>query len=344
MKKHFSRYDLRGFFTLIVFIEICGISLITFLFNLGLEYFLKMKLGFPSLLWSLIASICIGGGLSVVINRRFFGPIRRLGTAMNDVAKGDFKIRLEEKTKLRDIQEIYENFNLMVQELDATEVLQSDFISNVSHEFKTPINAIEGYATMLQDTPQVTEEQVEYIEKIMINTRRLSELIGNVLLMSKIENQAIPGQVKKYRLDEQIRMSIMMLETMWEPKEIDFDVELDPISITGNESLLSHVWNNLISNAIKFNCHGGLIAMRLKQIDGHIEFTIDDAGPGISEEDQKHIFDKFFQADSSHKQEGNGLGLALVNRILDVCGGHISVDNLPDGGCRFTVQLPADTE
>ena len=228
----------------------------------------------------------------------------------------------------------------MPQELRSTEILQTDFVSSVSHEFKTPINAIEGYATLLQDTDGISEEEREqYVEKIMFNTKRLSSLVGNILLLSKIDNQSIGSKATRFRLDEQIRQSIMLLEPEWVKKDIEFDVDLDDISINGNEALLHHVWDNLIGNAIKFNPQGGSISLRLKETADFVVFTVDDCGPGIAEEAKKHIFDKFYQADTSHKQEGNGLGLALVKQILDVTAGRITVENLEGSGCRFKVEL-----
>ena len=198
---------------------------------------------------------------------------------------------------------------------------------------------------MLLESEEITpEEQQEYVEKILFNTKRLSELVGNVLLLSKIDNQAIPKNEKKFRLDEQIRQSIMQLETKWTEKDIELDVELERTEFIGNATLLIHGWDNLINNAIKFNNHGGTVKLRLSSNADRVTFTIEDNGPGVSEDAIKHIFDKFYQADSSHRQEGNGLGLALVKRIVDLYEGDIKAENLPDTGCRFTVVLPAMQE
>ena len=284
----------------------------------------------------------ITAGISFYLNRWVLSPIRKLGGAMRKVAAGDFKIQVPTKSKIRDMEEINRNFNLMVRALDATEVLQSDFVSNVSHEFKTPITAIEGYAMLLQGTPDMTEEQQEYVDKILLNTQRLSGLIGNVLLLSKIENQQIPESLHTYRLDEQIRKVLMLHEMEWTKKNIDLDVDMEDVVFSGNESLMAHVWDNLISNAVKFNSQGGLLRLRLRQEEGRVIFTVEDEGPGISQEDQAHIFDKFYQADSSHKQEGNGLGLSLVKRIVTACNGEITVENRKEGGARFTVVLPQE--
>jgi len=258
---------------------------------------------------------------------------------MDKVAEGDFSVRLEEKSSSKEIMEIYTGFNLMAHELNATEILQTDFVSNVSHEFKTPINAIEGYSTLLQDSDNLDDDQRGYIDKILFNTQRLSSLVGSILLLSKLENQQIPSHQVEYRLDEQIRQSIVALEPAWEKKDIEFDVELDRISYLGNEPMMRHVWDNLISNAIKFSPNGGTVKIHLVKKLKKLIFTIEDQGSGLSENAQKHIFDKFYQADSSHKQEGSGLGLALVKRILTIEKGQITAENIHEGGCRFTVIL-----
>ena len=290
----------------------------------------------------IIISLLVGIFVTSFLSRWFFEPIKKLGEAMGRVADGDFSVRLKSKhSAAKEIKEIYSGFNLMTHELSTTEVLQTDFVSNVSHEFKTPINAIEGYTTLLQDCDNLDENQQEYVEKILFNTRRLSTLVGNILLLSKIENQEIQTHQTKFRLDEQIRQSIVALEPAWTQKEIEFDVELESIVYYGNEGLLYHVWDNLIGNAIKFNPQCGFIRILLEQKDDKIIFTIEDCGPGLSEEAQKYIFDKFYQADSSHKQEGNGLGLALVKRILVIAGGEVYAENITGGGCRFTVILKA---
>jgi signal transduction histidine kinase len=267
--------------------------------------------------------------------------IARLSRAMRQVGAGDFSIRLETSSRIREVRDTYDNFNLMTQELGATEIIQTDFVSNVSHEFKTPINAIEGYATLLQSGSQ-SSDQAMYVDKILLNTRRLNELVSNILLLSRVDNQAISTNRTRFRLDEQIRQAIVLLEPKWSEKELDLDVDLETLEYAGSESLLLHVWMNLIDNAIKYDPYGGLLRLRLNRRADSIVFTVEDSGPGIAPEAQKHIFDKFYQADSSRMSEGNGLGLALVKRVLDVCSGAVYVENLPEAGCRFTVTLPPE--
>ena len=328
------------YFTMAIFGEVCLSILVGVGLILILNRLLGVSLSIPSVIWVLVASSALAGVIALLLNHRILRPIRNLGSAMNRVAGGDFKLRIDSTSRSGDIQQLYRDFNVMVAELEKTEVLQSDFVSNVSHEFKTPINAIEGYAMLLQDADGATPEQREYVEKILHNTRRLSSLIGDILLLSKVENQTIAKEAKEFRLDEQVRQSILSLEPQWSEKEIDFDVELEEISYRGDARLLLHVWSNLIGNAVKFNPPNGAVRLRLNRADGGVVFVIEDEGPGIPAEARKHIFDKFYQGDSSHREEGNGLGLALVKRILNVCGGEIQQENLPDCGSRFTVKLP----
>lgn len=325
-------------FTLIVMLEI----LATVWMAAPLSGFLGEKSDVHYSVWLCLISISVGFVFAYFVNGAILRPISRLSDAMSKVASGDFGIRLEapKTIKIKEIKNTYESFNLMSAELSATEILQTDFVSNVSHEIKTPVNAIEGYAALLQNEDNTQQMQKEYIDKILFNTRRLSELVGNILLLSKLENSAIQTSCTHFRLDEQIRRSIMLLEPKWTEKETEFDVEMDSITVYANDGLLFHVWNNLIDNAIKFSPLGELITIRLTRSEQYAVFTIEDNGDGISEEAKKHIFDKFYQGDSSHKDNGNGLGLALVKKILSVANGEITVENLSPKGCRFTVNLP----
>ncbi len=340
MKKWRQKRSLRVRLTLLVMAELLITVALASVFSDLLHWIFGDGYDPPRFLELCLIGLMVGGGLTQFMGRVFFEPINKLGDAMNRVAEGDFSVSLEEKNSSPEIANIYDKFNLMVKELNATEVLQTDFVSNVSHEFKTPINAIEGYATLLQDGEGLSpDEQEQYVDKILFNTQRLSSLVGNILLLSRIDNQAIPHKGAPFRLDEQIRQAIVLLEPEWVKKDIEFDVEMEDITIEGNENLLFHVWNNLIGNAIKFDPPNGLINIKLHKSGGKAVFQIEDSGPGISDEGLKHIFDKFYQEDSSHKQEGNGLGLALAGRIVSLHGGSISATNLPGGGCRFTVEL-----
>ena len=296
----------------------------------------------PSVLFMLMLlgiSLTVGLLITNFLSKLIFAPIRRMTQAMEKVAEGDFTVRMPVQSSSQEILDLYTGFNMMVQELRSTEILQTDFVSNVSHEFKTPINAIEGYSMLLQNGDNLTPQQEEYVGKIVYNTHRLSTLVGSILLLSKLEHQQIQTGLFPFRLDEQIRQSIVAMEDAWEKKNIELDADLERVSYLGNEHILRHVWDNLINNAIKFSPQGGLITLRLARKDGRIHFTVEDQGPGIPEESLKRIFDKFYQTDNSHKQEGNGLGLALAKRIVTTVDGRIWAENLPQGGCRFTVIL-----
>jgi signal transduction histidine kinase len=331
--------SLRLRLTLLVSAEI----VVSILLALGLYYLLADMIPMDDtwllLLDLIVISLVVGSVVTLVMSRYFFDPIKKLGKAMEQVADGDFSVRLDEKSSSKEIMEVYTGFNMMAHELSATEILHTDFVSNVSHEFKTPINAIEGYCMLLQGSENMSAEQQAYIHKIVFNTHRLSSLVGSILLLSKLENQQIPTGQTRFRLDEQIRQSIVALEPAWEKKDLEFDVELPRVEYTGNEAMLRHVWDNLIGNAVKFSPEGGMISMALSEEEGKWVIAISDQGPGISEDAQKHIFDQFFQADSSHKEEGNGLGLALVKRILTIENGSIRVENRLQGGAKFVVSL-----
>ncbi len=301
---------------------------------------LNRTVGFTTPWFQVLFSLLIAFGLTVLIGWVIVRPIRRLQEAMDAVAEGDFSASVSNRTRIREIESINHSFDVMVKELKATEILQSDFVSNVSHEFKTPLNAIEGYAMLLQDEALTMEERSTYIEKIRVNTERMSTLVGNILLLSRLDTQAIEGQKRRYRLDEQLRQSVVFLEPKWAEKTLEFDVSLGEFYYYGNEALMLHVFNNLIENAIKFSPIGGVIRVTLEEKDGALVTVVEDEGAGIDENAQKHIYDKFYQSDTSHKEEGNGLGLALVKKILDLAGGSISAENCETGGARFTVTLP----
>jgi len=334
-----NRFGLRT--RLVVFvtleIEIC------ILIAVGLDALLKQVLEVPfeiPLLLELVAvSLLIGLLVTNQLSKYFFNPIKKLREAMGKVADGDFTVELKSKSTSKEIQEIYSGFNLMTHELRATEILQMDFLSHASHELKTPLSAIEGYGALLRSGNDLSEEQRECVDKIIFNTKRLSSLASSILLLSKLENQEIPTNRTKFLVDEQIRQSIVALESQWEKKDIELDVDLCEAEYYGNELLMRHVWDNLISNAIKFTPEGSTVKIQLAKKLTKIVFTVEDQGPGIPEESIRRVFDKFYQADSAHKQEGSGLGLALVEKILTLEKGSVKAENREVGGCRFTVTL-----
>jgi len=334
-----NRFGLQTRLVLFVTLEIEICVLAALGLDALLDRFIQLPFEIPLIAELSSVSFLVGILVTIQLSRYFFNPIKKLGEAMGRVADGDFTVELNSRSTAKEIQEIYSGFNLMTHELRATEILQMDFLSSASHEFKTPISAIEGYAALLRTCDDLTEEHRECIDKIIFNTKRLSSLTSSILLLSKLENQEIPTNQSKFLVDEQIRQSIVALESHWERKNIELDVDLCEAEYYGNELLMRHVWDNLISNAVKFSPENGTVRIRLTKKLGRILFTVEDNGPGIPEESLRHVFDKFYQADSVHKQEGNGLGLALVDKILTLEKGSIKAENMEHGGCRFTVTL-----
>ena len=334
--------NLRLYFIVCIFAILCVTLGVSALLTLLLEWLTNTHFTVPTIVWMVLFSVVLGGGLSIIMSRFFLRPVTRMGRAMERVAAGDFTVRLDNPGALGEMRDSYAHFNTMTRALAATETLQSDFISNVSHEFKTPINAIEGYAMLMQDAGNDPALQREYADKILLSTRRLSELVNNILLLSKVDNQTVPLEKHPYRLDEQLRRAILLLERKWTQKQIEWDVDMDEATYTGNESLMLHVWVNLLDNAIKFDPVGGEIRLRLHCESTCIRITVSDNGPGIPKDQQSAIFERFYQADGSHKSEGNGLGLALARRIVRMCGGEISVSSEPGKGSCFTVELPRE--
>lgn len=348
MKKARSRQrrgdNLRLYFIVCIFAILCITLGVSAMLTILLEWLTNTHFTVPTIVWMVMFSVVLGGALSVVMSRYFLRPVTRLGRAMERVAAGDFTVRLDNPGALGEMRESYQHFNTMTRALAATETLQSDFISNVSHEFKTPINAIEGYAMLMQDAGNDVALQREYADKILFSTRRLSELVNNILLLSKVDNQTMPLEKHTYRLDEQLRQAILHLERKWTQKQIDWDVDMEEATFLGNESLMLHVWINLLDNAIKFDPVGGVIRLRLHTQAQHIIVTVSDNGPGIPQQEQSAIFERFYQVDGSHKSEGNGLGLALARRIVMMCGGEIAVRSESGEGSCFTITLPVDAE
>ena len=288
----------------------------------------------------IILGAILGTVVAILVIKQIFKPIERLSKGLRRVSTGDFSVRLKEKSMFAAIREMYGDFNAMAKELAGVETLRSDFVSNVSHEFKTPLAAIEGYATLLQDKNLSSDKAQEYLGKIISNAHKLSILTGNILNLSKLENQNNVPNRKPFDLSEQIRKTILMLESAWEEKNISFDLSLPDIQYSGDAGMLFHVWYNLIGNAIKFSEKNSAIRIDLRTAENKVYVTVEDHGCGIDEQTLPHIFEKFYQGDTSHSADGNGLGLALVKRIVILCGGEILVTSKKNQGSEFTVVLP----
>ena len=286
-----------------------------------------------------IVVILLGTLIASLSGKVIVSPIKKLIHGIRRVSHGDFSVQVECDTRT-EISELITEFNKMVRELGNIETLRNDFVANVSHEFKTPIAAIEGCATLLQDKNLTPEERLEYTQLISESAHRLSVLTTNILQLSKLENQEIVPELKEFSLDEQLRQAILLLENQWSEKNIDLDIDLDPVTVFASEELLMQVWTNLIGNAIKFSHNGGSITISLKSADKKYFVSIKDTGIGMSPETIEHIFDKFYQGDTSHSGKGNGLGLPLANRIVTIFGGNMFVKSALGQGSEFVVELP----
>lgn len=270
-------------------------------------------------------------------------PINRLCDAAQKVAQGDFSVRLDpmrKDGKKDEFEVLFEDFNTMVSELGSTELLKNDFVSNVSHELKTPLAVIQNYASILQSNELTDEERKEYSIRIGAAADRLSVLVTNILQLNRLENQKIRPVPRPFNLSEELSRCILNYDAQLDEKEIELVTQLDQdLIVRGDENLLDMVWNNLISNAIKFTPQKGKIEIEAKKEEDYLLVSISDNGCGICSEELQHIFDKFYQADTSHATQGNGLGLALVKRILDLLGGDITVVSVQGTGSVFTVKL-----
>ena len=280
--------------------------------------------------------------LAASMGRSKLKPINDLVRAMHDVSQGDFSVRVDTEDVSGDMGQLVASFNDMASELGGLELFRKDFINNFSHEFKTPIVSIKGFARQLEREDLTEEQRREYLDIIISESDRLANMSGNVLLLSKLENQNIVTDRTVYRLDEQLRKCILLMEKQWTRKELDLDLDLDEVEFLGNEEMVQHVWVNLLSNAIKFSPQGGTLAVSLKSVGGRAEVRVRDQGPGMDAETRRRIFEKFYQGDTAHASEGNGLGLSLVKRIVDLCQGSVQVDSAPGQGSTFTVRLPLE--
>ena len=335
------------FFVLVAFVVTCCFFLfmntMTEEMNLQLtnEHLqLAAKLTFANvLLLSLLFSVADSVRRHFTVQR----PVEKILEATNAMTRGDFSARVPEFSKL-DIMygfdAIGQNLNRMAQELSGTETLRTDFIANVSHELKTPLSVIQNYGTLLQQPDLEEEQRMEYVKIISRTARRLASLITNILKLNKLENQQIFPVVESYDLGEQLCECLLTFEDAWEQKELEIETEIeDGILVNADPEMMSLVWNNLFSNAIKFTEPGGKVGLSLCREQDRAVVRVSDTGCGITPEVGRRMFDKFYQGDTSHAVQGNGLGLALVKRVIDITGSEISVESQIGRGTIFTVRL-----
>ena len=321
------------------------VGLVVLMNSLGWNELLQTLV--PMTYWGLVAM-----GLTFFTRKKmrdtYEEPLHRLAEGTRKVAEGDFSVyvpTVHTSSRLDYLDVMILDFNKMVEELGSVETLKTDFVSNVSHEMKTPIAVIKNYAELLQTDRGMEEERREYARNIEEAAARLSTLISNILKLNKLENQSIDPDIEDYDLSGQLEMCILQYEELWDEKELELEVDIaERVNVRADRSLMELVWNNLLSNAVKFTEPGGTVTIRQRTAEGQVEVSVTDTGCGMSQESIRHIFDKFYQGDTSHAREGNGLGLALVKRIIDLMNGEITVVSRPGQGSTFTVRLPAADE
>ncbi len=317
----------------------------TLVFCRGMELDLELLTENAKLtLLHLIVLALLGCGFDALRrNRTIDRPLKRILEALDEITKGNFSVRLDVNqpdVSRAGFQEISRGVNRLAEELSGVETLRTDFIASVSHELKTPLAGVRNYALLLQDPALSPDKREEYARAISQTTRRLADLVSNILKLNKLENQQIFPQTRVFDLAAQLEESLVELETAWEEKELELDCDLaDGLLVEADPELLQLVWANLLSNAIKFTEPGGTIGVRLTADDQWVSVAISDTGCGMSPETGAHIFEKFYQGDTAHATQGNGLGLALVKRVVDITRGIISVSSTPGKGSTFTVKL-----
>ena len=340
-----SRYLV--FFLLVAFLVTCCVSLFTstLVESLGVtltgeNLTAAAKLTFVNVIvLSLLFTVIDALRRKLTVER----SAKHITDAARQIVAGDFSVRVKPVTKFstdESFNEIIDCFNRMAEELSGVETLRTDFIANVSHEMKTPLAVMQNYGTMLQQPGLSEEKRVEYAKAVTDGSRRLADMMTNILKLNRLENQQIYPQVTEYDLGEQLCECLLQYERVWEQAgiEIETDIEED-VRVSADAELLSLVWNNLFSNAFKFTEPGGTVSLTLSTTEHHAIVRVKDTGCGMSPEVGAHIFEKFYQGDTSHATQGNGLGLALVKRVVDIMKGEISVESAKGVGTTFIVKI-----
>ncbi len=270
-------------------------------------------------------------------------PVKRITDAAEKIIKGDFSVRVKPQSRFgtdETFNRVIACFNKMAEELASVETLRTDFIANVSHEMKTPLAVMQNYGTLLQATDLSEEKRIEYAKGVTDGSRRMADMMTNILKLNRLENQQIYPQVSEFDLGEQLCECLLQYENVWEKAEIEIETDIaENVKVKADAALLSHVWNNLFSNAFKFTPSGGTVTVSLTATEHHAIVKVTDTGCGMTADVGAHIFEKFYQGDTSHSVQGNGLGLALVKRVVDIMQGEIGVESAVGKGSAFTVKI-----
>ncbi|HAX73298.1 MAG TPA: sensor histidine kinase [Firmicutes bacterium] len=348
MRKILDKFSLSLYFSLSIFImysitlTITG-SLIYLIIHLDVFSEDAMQNPILVVFVTIISCLIVGTVFSHFASREILKTIKVFMEATKKLASGDFTVRLN-ITRPLEYKYLSANFNHMAEELAGIEVLRTDFINNFSHEFKTPIVSIKGFAEILKDDDLTKEERHEYLDIVIEESTRLASLATNVLNLSKIETQSILTEKQRFNIGEQMRQCILLLEMKLEKHKLQLVADIYDEYLTGNKELLNQVWLNLLDNAIKFTPADGIIQVSVRKVEQAIEIKISDTGMGVSEEAMLKIFDKFYQQDTSHATKGNGLGLSIAKKIVDLHKGSIKCESTVHKGTVFSVLLPVEQE
>lgn len=333
-KKISAMLTLQTFFVVLIVVVIA--SAIALMYRVAITD--MHMIGVLSMLVPIVVLVTL---VNFLFTRFIYRYLDKISYAMQKVADGDYTVRLDAE-KDQPFRELYRNFNTMAEELGGVEMLKNDFINGYAHELRTPITSINGFAEMLlnDDGTLSNEEKRSYLEIIASESRRLADLAGNSLLMSRLDTQKIIPDKKPFSLDEQLRRCSILLSGQWTEKELDMTMDLDEAVYMGDYDLMQHLWINLLTNAVKYTPKGGSITVTLKNEEKFIAVSVADTGKGIPPEDRERIFDKYYQTDKSHSKRGLGLGLAICKRIVQLCNGTLEVESEVGVGSTFTVRLP----
>ena len=332
-----------------MFLLVLGLVVVYVVLALGIvalaQRLVRLELTGYTLLWPILIltiSAVLGVVLAVFIFRGYLAPLSRLMQATQAVAAGDYSVRVEMRGARGEVAEYIRSFNKMAEELSSVALLRMDFVNTFSHEFKTPLISIRGFAKLLQNDDLTPQQRRAYTDTVVQQSQRLAAMSTHILELAQYENTEIISGKTRYSLDEQLRRCVRQQERDWLKKGLTVEGDLDPVEYYGSEELVEHIWSNLLSNAIRFTPDGGQITVVLRQGEGAVHVSISDTGVGMDEETQRHIFEKFYCAAPSSGDHGNGLGLSIVQRVVKLCGGQITVFSRPGKGSTFTVTLPVE--